>query len=176
MTTPATPPAAKGGAPLLDALKLFQNTDLSVFMVASFVISGLMQFYFLGSAQFMIDRGISPKAVPATMAIAQVAQAGFTIVVLGTALGSLKWAGLLGQWGFKTILVLGGASWVVLYMVYIVGRPKALLVVSRVTLLPCFIFPFLRISSTVKPESAPSTAILPTRACGPTLTVYTALT
>ena len=129
---PATPPAAKGGAPLLDALKLFQNTDLSVFMVASFVISGLMQFYFLGSAQFMIDRGISPKAVPATMAIAQVAQAGFTIVVLGTALGSLKWAGLLGQWGFKTILVLGGASWVVLYMVYIVGRPKALLVVSQV--------------------------------------------
>jgi MFS family permease len=82
-----------------------------------------MQFYFLGSARFMIDMGISAKAVPAAMAIAQAAQAAATILALGAVLGAL---------GFKSTLVLGAACWLLLYVIYVLGQPKELIVCSQV--------------------------------------------
>ena len=48
-----------------------------IFIVVSLVVAGLMQFYFLGTAQFMQDIGIASKHVPASMAIAQAAQRFF---------------------------------------------------------------------------------------------------
>lgn len=120
---PSTPPAGKGGVPIVDALAMLGQPDFLVFILASLVISGLMQFYFLGSARFMIDMGISAKAVPATMAIAQAAQALATIVALGPVLGAL---------GFKATLTLGAFCWLLLYLIYILGRPKALVVGSQV--------------------------------------------
>ena len=53
-----------------------------VFIVISMVIAGLMQFYFLGSAQFMQDMGVSSRLVPAAMALAQIAQAAATWFLL----------------------------------------------------------------------------------------------
>ena len=41
-----------------------------------------MQFYFLGSAQFMQDKGIESKYVPGAMALAQAAQAIATIALM----------------------------------------------------------------------------------------------
>jgi MFS family permease len=120
---PATPPAGKGGVPIVEALAMLQKTDFLVFIAASLVISGLMQFYFLGSARFMIAMGISAKAVPAAMAIAQAAQAAATILALGAVLGAL---------GFKSTLVLGAACWLLLYVVYVLGKPKQLIIGSQV--------------------------------------------
>lgn len=120
---PATPPAGKGGFPIVDALAMLQKSDFLVFILTSLVIAGLMQFYFLGSARFMIDMGISAKAVPAAMAIAQAAQAAATILALGAVLGAL---------GFKSTLVLGAACWLLLYVVYVLGKPKELIVCSQV--------------------------------------------
>jgi MFS family permease len=71
----------------------------------------------------MTDMGISPKAVPATMAIAQAAQAIATVVALGALLEAL---------GFKVTLTLGAACWLALYVVYTAGRPKELIVASQV--------------------------------------------
>jgi len=123
LALPATPPAGKGGVPIVDALAMLGRPDFLVFIVTSLVIAGLMQFYFLGSARFMIDMGISAKAVPATMGIAQAAQAIATVVALGAVLGAL---------GFKTTLTLGAACWLALYVVYVAGRPKELIVASQV--------------------------------------------
>jgi len=120
---PATPPAGKGGVPIVDALAMLGQSDFLVFIVTSLVIAGLMQFYFLGSARFMTDMGISAKAVPAAMAIAQAAQAVATVVALGAVLGAL---------GFRTTLTLGAACWLVLYAIYILGRPRGLIVVSQI--------------------------------------------
>lgn len=120
---PTTPPAGKGGVPIVDALAMLGQSDFLVFIVASLVISGLMQFYFLGSARFMIDMGISAKAVPAAMGIAQAAQAVATVVALGAVLGAL---------GFKMTLTLGAACWLGLYVIYILGRPRGLIVGAQV--------------------------------------------
>jgi MFS family permease len=116
---PKTPPAGKGGFPIIEAFSMLRDSDFLVFIIASLVISGLMQFYFLGTARFMTDRGISGKAVPAAMAIAQAAQAAATIFALGWVLDEL---------GYKHTLVLGAACWLLLYVAYVVGRPKGLIV------------------------------------------------
>ena len=116
---PATPPSGKGGFPIADVLGMLRQPDFLVFIVVSLVIAGLMQFYFLGSARFMTDLGISAKAVPAAMAIAQAAQAVATILALNTVLNAL---------GFKATLTLGAACWVLLYIAYVLGRPRSMIV------------------------------------------------
>lgn len=123
LALPATAPAGKGGVPIVDAFAMLSHSDFLVFIVVSLVIAGLMQFYFLGSARFMTDMGISAKAVPATMGIAQAAQAIATVVALGAVLGAL---------GFKSTLVLGASCWVALYVVYVAGKPKELIIASQV--------------------------------------------
>jgi MFS family permease len=126
-----TPPSGAEGTPLKAAFAMLQQPDFLIFMLTSLVIAGLMQFYFLGSARYMTDVGISAKAVPATMGMAQVAQAGATIVVLGTLLGLFGNKSMLDVLGYKTTLALGAASWVVLYSVYILSRPIGAIVVSQ---------------------------------------------
>jgi hypothetical protein len=82
----------------------------------------MMQFYFLGTAQFMQDNGISARNVPAAMAIAQATQAAATLLLLGLFVTRL---------GYKWTLVLGAASWLVLYILYVIPRPPAVIVVSQ---------------------------------------------
>lgn len=119
---PITEPARTGEIPIVKAFSMLQQTDFLIFIITSLVIAGLMQFYFLGTARFMTDSGISAKAVPATMAIAQAAQAIATLYALGIVLETLK---------FKMTLTVGAACWVLLYLVYVLGRPKGLVVVSQ---------------------------------------------
>jgi nucleoside transporter len=128
LALPATAPANKGGVPIVDALAMLGRPDFLVFIVASLVIAGLMQFYFLGSARFMTDMGISGKAVPATMAVAQAAQAIGTIVVLGHLILDPN---VLDRLGFRSTLTVGAGCWLLLYVIYILGRPKALIVISQ---------------------------------------------
>jgi len=91
--------------------------DFLLFFVTSMFVSGMMQFYFLGSAQFMMNLGISGKAVPASMASAQVAQTIATYFGLGFCLTTL---------GFQVTLVIGAAAWLLMYIAYVLGKPKAL--------------------------------------------------
>ena len=69
--------------PIVKAFGMLAQPDFLIFMITSMVVAGMMQFYFLGSARFMIDMGISGKNVPATMGIAQAAQAVATFFLLG---------------------------------------------------------------------------------------------
>jgi len=119
---PATPPARAGGVPIVKAFSMLEQSDFLVFILASVVIAGLMQFYFLGSARFMSDIGISARAVPATMAIAQAAQALATLYALGVVLDKL---------GHKWTLTVGAACWLAMYVIYVAGRPKPLIIGSQ---------------------------------------------
>lgn len=119
---PATPPSGAEGVPMLKAVSMLGEANFAVFIIASLVVAGVMQFYFLGSARYLQDIGVSQKNVPATMAIAQAAQALATLFLLGlffTALGP-KWT-----------LTLGAACWALLYFIYVIGRPKILLVLGQ---------------------------------------------
>ncbi|MHC4483689.1 MAG: MFS transporter [Planctomycetota bacterium] len=119
---PNTPPAKTGTAPILQAMSMLGDPNFLVFIVVSMVFFGLMQFYFLGTAQFMQDMGIPSQNVPASMAIAQGVQAIATVVLMIL---------LLDKLGTKWTLIVGATFWLLLYIVYIQEKPRWLIVVSQ---------------------------------------------
>jgi len=119
---PQTPPEGTAGTPMLQAMGMLRSSSFLVFIVISIAAAGMMQFYFLGTAQFMQDRGIAAKNVPAAMAVAQAVQAAATWFVLGQ---------LLRGGGFKWTLVLGAASWLTMYVLYVAPTPRGGIVVAQ---------------------------------------------
>lgn len=123
---PNTAPAKTGEIPIIKAMEILREPNFLVFIVISIVAAGMMQFYFLGTAQFMQDMGIPPKNVPASMAIAQAVQAAATFFLLGRLLDPEQ-VGL----GFKWTLTIGTACWLLLYLVYVGTKPRWLIVVTQ---------------------------------------------
>jgi hypothetical protein len=119
---PNTPPVRSGELPIIKAMAMLGDHNFLIFIVVSMVIAGLMQFYFLGTAQFMQDMGIRAKNVPASMAIAQAVQAAATFFALALFLKEL---------GFKWTLVVGAGCWALMYLVYVGRKPRWLIVVSQ---------------------------------------------
>ena len=109
-------------APILQAMGMLKEFNFLIFIIVSMIFFGLMQFYFLGTAQFMQDMGISAKNVPASMAIAQGVQAIATLLLMALLLGSL---------GPKWTLIVGATFWLLLYIVYIKEKPRWLIVISQ---------------------------------------------
>ena len=103
---------------MMDALGMLENTNYLIFMLAQLAVSGMMQFYFLGTGQFMQDRGVSGKNVSAAMAIAQAVQAVATISPAGLA--------HQGKRGFQWTFVIGALCWTVLYATYVVSKQTVL--------------------------------------------------
>ncbi len=123
MAQPATPPQGGEGVPMLKALSMLGQVNFLVFILVSLVVSGMMQFYFLGTAQLMQDRGIANKAVPASMAIAQAVQALATFFLLTRFYQHLA--------GPKWTLVIGAACWLVMYVVYVASKSRVLLILCQ---------------------------------------------
>ncbi len=101
---------------------MLKDVDYGVFIVASIFIAGMMQFYFLGTAQFMQDNGVSAKNVPASMALAQAVQAVATLALLG-----LLYRNIGPNW----TLTLGAASWLALYSIYVFRPERGLIVLAQ---------------------------------------------
>lgn len=116
------PLPATGEIPVLAALGMLKQANFLIFVLISLVIAGLMQFYFLGSAQFMQDRGVSSGLVPAAMALAQITQAVATWYLMNL---------LIEDVGFKWTLAIGAGCWALLYAIYIIGAPRALLILCQ---------------------------------------------
>lgn len=123
LVQPATPPKGSEGVPMLKALSMLSNPSFAVFILVSLVVAGMMQFYFLGTAQFLQDMGVSAKNVPAIMGLAQAAQALATLFLLGLFFSKL---------GPKWTLTIGALSWLLLYVAYTIRAPKGVLVASQV--------------------------------------------
>ena len=107
---PATAPTAQGTTPLAETLAMLRDSNFLVFFIASVIIAGMMQFYFLGTAQFMQDIRVPGKNVPASMAIAQAAQALATLFAMVFFMEKL---------GFKYTLILGAFCWLLMYFIYV---------------------------------------------------------
>ncbi|MBI5683670.1 MAG: MFS transporter [Verrucomicrobia bacterium] len=123
---PATPPKGGGaGSPMMQAIGMMSDPKFAVFIIASLVVAGTMQFYFLGTARFLTDLGVSGKNIPGIMGIAQAAQALATLFLLGLFFDDK----MLGP---KWTITLGAASWMVLYLIYMVKAPKGVVVVAQV--------------------------------------------
>ena len=105
---PHTPP--KGGSwPIVDALAMFKINSILILLIVSFVLATQLQFYFLGTAQFLGDLGVQGKNVPAVMTIAQVAQTLVTWFALGL---------ILKHFGFVWALAAGALAWMLMYICY----------------------------------------------------------
>jgi len=116
---PNTPPAGAGAESMQAAFGMLKIPTFVIFLLVSMAAAGMMQFYFLGTAQFMQDNGIAAKNVPASMAIAQAVQAVATWLLLG-------W--LVKNGGYKWTLVVGASSWLILFVLYVIPRPSGVLV------------------------------------------------
>lgn len=123
---PYTPPAAVEDVPALTAFfqgfTVLGDLNFFLFLAISLVVAGLMQFYFLGTAPFMQGMGVPSKYVPGAMALAQVAQAFATVLIMGL---------LITQIGHRPTLIIGALAWLVMYGAYIAGKPPALIVAAQ---------------------------------------------
>lgn len=122
---PATPPRGGQGMPMLKALGMLSNVPFAIFIVASLVVAGMLQFYFLGTARFLSDLGVSGRNIPAIMGMAQAAQAVATLLALG-------WLFDDKVLGPKWTIILGAAFWTMLYLIYAMKAPKLVVIVSQV--------------------------------------------
>jgi MFS family permease len=117
----STKPGSAGN-PLLEALRMLQNGNYLVFILVQLVVCGMMQFYFLGSGQFLQDRGVNGKNISAVMGIAQAVQALATYFLL-------DW--LIDKAGFQWTFIIGASSWTVLFLIYIVSKPTLPLILFQ---------------------------------------------
>lgn len=119
---PDMTPQAQATQPLVAALGMLQDPNYLLFILVSLAVAGMMQFYFLGTAPFMQDMGISSKNVPGAMAMAQAVQALATFFLLGL---------MLKYVGPKWTLAVGSACWFLLYVFYVLGRPTWMIVSAQ---------------------------------------------
>jgi len=120
---PHTPPPGAAGAvlPFVKAFSMLGDSVFLIFLIVSFIVTAQLQFYFLGTAQYLGDIGIKSSNVPAVMAIAQAAQIIATYFALGF---------LLEKVGFRWTLTIGILCWMTMYLVYAAEKPKILVILS----------------------------------------------
>jgi nucleoside transporter len=119
---PHTPPPGSSEVPIVKALSMLTEANFLTFILISFIVSAQLQFYFLGTAQYLQDIGVQSKNVPAVMAIAQAAQAVATWYVLGY---------LLEKTGFRWTLAIGVLCWLGIYLAYAAMRPRLFVIASQ---------------------------------------------
>lgn len=117
---PHTPPSP-GRPPWTEALAILRDPKTLTFLVISFVATTQLQFYYMGTSRFLEDIGFRSASIPAIMTVAQVAEILAMAQVLPFVLPKI---------GYQLTLTIGVALWVLLYAVYLVGRPRWLVFAS----------------------------------------------
>lgn len=120
---PNTPPLGTGSdaMPFLKAFSLVKDTNFLIFLAVSFILGSQLQFYYLGTAQFLGDIGVESKNIPAVMSWAQFVQTIATPLALGFCITTL---------GFRWTLTIGVISWLFMYLAYSATKPKWLIIGS----------------------------------------------
>ncbi|MEN6458128.1 MAG: MFS transporter [Thermoguttaceae bacterium] len=108
-----TSAATVASNPMVAAVRMLENSNYLIFMLAQLVVSGMMQFYFLGTGQFMQDRGIKGKNVSAAMGMAQAVQAAATILLLQR---------IVDHGGYGWTFAIGSLCWTALFATYVLSK------------------------------------------------------
>lgn len=111
LALPHTPPKREGANPLafLEALKLFKNTNFTVFMVISFIVGTELEFYYILTSPYLEHLGIAREAVPTVMTLAQFAE-------LFVMWPILPW--LMPKLGARKLLAIGAIAWPIRYALF----------------------------------------------------------
>jgi nucleoside transporter len=121
---PNTPPSREAKDPwaFTKAFALFRLVPgFTVFMAISFIAAMEFQFFYVLSAPFLEQLGVTHSLVPITKAVSQIAE----IVCLGLFLPlSLKYLGM------RATLVIGALAWPVRYFIFALQQPLWLVIAS----------------------------------------------
>lgn len=127
LTLPHTPPpgAPDDVLPFVKAFRMCHDANFVVYLVVAFVVATQLQFYFLGTAQYLGDLGVETRNVPAVMTIAQAAQ------VLASLFMAVYGERVLGTVGFRWTMAGGVVFWLLMYGAYALVRPRGLVIASQ---------------------------------------------
>ncbi|MCA1597094.1 MAG: MFS transporter, partial [Chloroflexi bacterium] len=108
---PHTPPRREGADPLAfaRAFRLLKDPDVLVFMLVSFVVATELMFYYVLTAPFLQDLGVSPANTSSVMIIAQGAEAVVMALLLPY---------VLPRWGVRKVMVIGILAWPIRYAIF----------------------------------------------------------
>lgn len=131
---PHTPPPANPDPfPFLKAVSLLQEPSFAVFYGISFLITIALAFYYSFTSLFLEQRvRVRPDNVGPLMTIGQWSEIIFLL--------ALPW--FLGQFGMKTVLVVGMLAWGIRYAIFSAGGPFPLIVLGLALHGICFDFFF----------------------------------
>ncbi|MBI3910209.1 MAG: MFS transporter [Armatimonadetes bacterium] len=133
LALPHTPPRGEAENPLafVEAVGLLKHPSFLIFMLISFVVTTELQFYYMPTADFLVDLGktqeifprftVTQENVAGIMTIAQIAE----IVAMAALLPFL-----LPRIGIRRALAIGVIAWPLRYIVFALGQPLWLVVAS----------------------------------------------
>ena len=116
------PPGGSDWASSWNAIvTLLSKPNVPIFLGISLIVFTQLQFYYFGTSKFLEDVGFRHANVPALMSVAQLAE----IVATGQV---MPW--ILPRIGYQWTLTIGPLLWALLYVGYIVQRPRWLVVAA----------------------------------------------
>ena len=124
-TLPKTYPVESKKNPLafLEALSLLKDRNFLIFMLASFVITTELQFYYMPTEPFLKDMGASVAWIPLIKTVAQIAEVIVLLFLLNTSIKKL---------GIRITMVIGVLAWPIRYFLFMI--PNLPVIVSSLTL------------------------------------------
>ncbi len=124
-TLPKTPPVANKQNPFafLEALSLLKDKNFLIFMMASFVVTTELQFYYIPTAPFLMDMGAEEAWVTAIKTVAQIAEVAVLLFLLHLSIKKL---------GIRITMVIGMLAWPIRYFLFMV--PSLPVIVSSLAL------------------------------------------
>ena len=124
-TLPKTPPIASQQHPLafLKALSLLKDRNFLIFMLASFVVTTELQFYYIPTAPFLLDMGAEETWLTAIKTVAQIAEVIVLLFLLHLSINKL---------GIRITMVIGIMAWPIRYFLFMV--PNLSVIIASLTL------------------------------------------
>jgi nucleoside transporter len=122
-TLPHTPPNrnAKNPWAFMEALKLFRNPQMAFFLFLCMVATSEFQFFYVLSAPFLNDIGVTEAMIPLTKTVSQ----GCEILILAVALPLL-----IKPLGVRWCLLIGLVAWPLRYVIFAMKEPLWLIIAS----------------------------------------------
>ncbi|MCY2951366.1 MAG: MFS transporter [Planctomycetota bacterium] len=120
---PKTPPKKNGGNPLafVEAFALLRHPGFAVIMLLALPIAVIHSAFFMRMAPFLKDAiGVKQEYVTSAMAIGQASEI-FCLLALGF---------LLKRLGYKVVLAIGIAAYLVRFVIFAVGWPGPLVIAA----------------------------------------------